>query len=139
MGDRVEGAWRGLSHQGFQLGEHLLDRIEIGGVFGKEQQTGPCGLDRLAHRLSFVRSEVVEHDDVVALEGRNEELFDVGQKALAVDGSVEQARRLDAVVAQSGEERRRLPVAVRDLGDEPSAALRPAVEAVMLVLVRSRR
>ena len=73
-----------------------------------------------------MRSEVVEHDDVVALEGRNEELFDVGQKALAVDGSVEQARRLDAVVAQSGEERRRLPVAVRDLGDEPSAALRLA-------------
>jgi hypothetical protein len=67
--------------------------------------------------------------NVIALEGRNEELFYVGQKALAIDGAVEQAGRLDAVVAQSGEEGRRLPVAVRNLGDEPSAARRPAVEA----------
>jgi hypothetical protein len=76
-----------------------------------------------------VRSEVVEPDDVARLEGRNEDLFDVGQKALPVTGAVEQARRVEAVVAQSGEERRRLPMAVRDLGDEPSAERRPAVEA----------
>ena len=61
------------------------------------------------------------------LEGGSEELFDVGEEALAVDGSVEQARRFDAVVAQSGEEGRGLPVAVRDLGDEALPRWRPAV------------
>ena len=55
-------------------------------------------------------------------------MFDIGEKPLALMGAVEQAGRIDAVVAQRGQEGRGLPVAVRDLGDEPSSARRPAVE-----------
>jgi hypothetical protein len=36
IGDGVEGARRGFSHLPFELGEELLDRIEVGRVFGKE-------------------------------------------------------------------------------------------------------
>jgi hypothetical protein len=47
-------------------------------------------------------------------------------KALAIDRSVEQAGCVDAVVAQGGEERRSLPLALRDLVDEARSLRRPA-------------
>ena len=56
-------------------------------------------------------------------------LFDIGVEALAVDGPVEQAGRVDAVVAQGGEESRGLPLALRDLVDEPLSPWRPAAQA----------
>jgi len=43
------------------------------------------------YRVRFVQSNVVEHDDVVALEVRNEELFDVGPETLAVNRALELA------------------------------------------------
>ena len=75
-----------------------------------------------------MRSEIVEHDDVVGLEGWDQKLLDIGEKALAVDRTVEHAGRVDAVVAQRGEECRGLPFALRDLVDEALAARSPAVE-----------
>jgi hypothetical protein len=62
------------------------------------------------------------------LERWDQKLLDIGAKALAVDRTVEQAGRLDAVVAQRGEEGRGLPFALRDLVDEALAARGPAVE-----------
>jgi hypothetical protein len=50
-------------------------------------------------------------------------------EALAVDGPVEQAGRVDAVVAQGGEESRSLPLALRDLVDEALSSWRPAAKA----------
>jgi hypothetical protein len=46
-------------------------------------------------------------------------------EALAIDGPVEQAGRFDAVVAQGGEESCGLPLALRDLVDEPLSPWRP--------------
>jgi hypothetical protein len=85
VGYGVEAAGSGLSHVAFELGEELFDRVEIGRIFRKEQKPGAGGLDRLADRLSFVRSEIVENDDVVRLESGDQELLDIGAKALAVD------------------------------------------------------
>ena len=87
------------------------------------------GLDGCAHRLSLVRPEIVENDDVVALERWDKELLDIGEKPLAIDGSVEQAGRFDPVVTERREEGRSLPMAVRNLVDETLAFRRPAVEA----------
>ena len=109
--------------------EDLLDGVEVGGVFRQEHQAGSDIPDRLAHRLSLVGAEIVEDHDVARLERRDEELFDIGVEALAVDGPVEQAGRFDAVVAQGGEESRGLPFALRDLVDEPLAPWRPAAQA----------
>ena len=80
-------------------------------------------------------AEVVEDDDVARLEGRNEELFNIGAEAFAVDGPVEQAGRIDAVVAQGGKESRGLPAAMRNLVDGrwPFGAL--PRRRVMLVFV----
>jgi hypothetical protein len=102
---------------GLRSGEYLL-----------EQEACSGGSDRLPHRFPLVRAEVVEDHDVAGFQRRDEELFDIGEEALAIDGAVEQAGRVDAVVAQGGEERCGLPMAVRDLVNEPLAARRPAVE-----------
>jgi len=114
VGEGVEGARGGFSQDGFELGEHLLDRAEVRRVFGREDEAGAGGADRLSRRLCFVRAQIVEDDDVARLERGDEELFDIGEEALAVDGAVEQARRVDAVVAQGGEEGRGLPATVRE-------------------------
>ena len=88
-----------------------LDRVEVGRVFGQEHEARPDGSDGLSHRLSLVGAEIVEDDDVARLEGRGEELFDIGAEAFAVDGAVEQAGRIDPVIAQGGKKRRGLPAA----------------------------
>jgi hypothetical protein len=61
VGNAVERSGRRLSNETFDLGEDLFDRIEVGRIFRQEQETGASGLDGLSHRLSFVRSEIVEH------------------------------------------------------------------------------
>jgi hypothetical protein len=38
-----------LSQQSLELGEDLLDRIEVGRVFGQEQEARPDGSDGLSH------------------------------------------------------------------------------------------
>ena len=70
-------------------------------------------------------------------EVRHEELIDIGAETLAVDGSVKQAGRVDAVVAQGGEERRGPPLALRDLVDEALSPFGAQPRSlVMLVLVQ---
>jgi hypothetical protein len=118
-----------LSQQGFELGEDLLDGIEVGRVFRQEDKAGADIADRLARRLSFVRAEVVENHDVARLQRRDEELFDIGAEALAIDGPVEQAGRFDAVIAERGQEGRGLPAAMRNLVDETLSLWRPAAQA----------
>ena len=104
---------------GFRSGEYL----------GRNSSRAPDGFDGLAHGLAFVRSQIVENDDIVGLEGGGEELLDIGQKALAVDGAVEHAGRLDAIVAQRGQKGRCFPMAMGDFGDQPMSARSPAVKA----------
>ena len=100
VGDGFVSSRPYLSQQGLELGEDLFNGVEVGGVFRQEHQAGADIPDRLAHRLSFVGAEIVEDDDVARLQGRREELLDIGAEALAVDGSVKQAGRLDAVVCE---------------------------------------
>jgi hypothetical protein len=64
-----------------------------------------------------VGAEIVEDHDVARLQRGREDLFDIGVEALAIDGPVEQAGRINPIVAQ-GEESRGLPLALRDLVDE---------------------
>ena len=111
-----------------ELGEDLLDRIEVGRIFGQKHEARPDGSDGLSHRLSLVGAEIVEDDDVAWLEGRREELFDIGAEAFAVNGAVEQTGRIDAVIAQGGKKRRGLPAAMRNLVDEALAFRRPTAQ-----------
>ena len=125
-----------LSQQGLELGENLFDGVEVGGVFRQEHEAGSDGPDRLPHRPAFVGAEIVEDDDVARLQRRCEKLLDISAETLAVDGSVEQAGRVNPIVAKSGEEGRGLPLALRDLVDEAFSLRRPSSSATSAKLAR---
>ncbi len=128
LADGFGGSARGLTQQVLELGEHLLDRIEIWGVFGQEERLGAGATDGLAHGFALVTTQIVHDDDVAGLERRDEGVLDVALEAGAVDRAVEQPRGVDAIMAQRGQERHGLPSAPRHLGLEPVAPRRPSPE-----------
>src|SRR5690606_71223 len=73
-------------------------------------------------------AEIVENDDVAGREGGQQELLDPSGEALAVDGPVEDERRVDAVAAERGEQGERAPVAMRHFVEQRKTAPRPAVQ-----------
>jgi hypothetical protein len=116
----------GLSKQCLELDEDPLDRMRSGEYLGRKTRRAPrlgwpvappflCG----SRDCRGLRRRPVE--------GRAEELFNIGAEAFAVTGAVEQAGRVDAVVSQGGEKRRGLPAAMRNLVDEALPFRRPAV------------
>jgi hypothetical protein len=117
----------GLPEQGFQLGEHLLDRIEIGTVGRQEEKVRADCTDGSAHGMALVATEIVHDDDVAGLERRYEELLDIGFEAFAVDRSIKDARRLDPVVPQGRKECEGLPMPVWHLSAQALAFRPPAV------------
>jgi len=52
----VEGSRRGFAQERFQLGEPLLDRVEIGAVGRQVEQTGASAFDRRPDALDLVGS-----------------------------------------------------------------------------------
>ena len=82
--------------------------------------TGAGRFDGVLHRLSFVRSQIVKHDEIVGLESWGQEMLDICGKTLAVDRPVDEAPRLDAVAAQDGEKGPGVPMPMRNLIDERS-------------------
>ena len=73
-------------------------------------------------------AKIVHDHQVARLERGEERLFDVGLEGGCVDGAVKHPRRLDPVVAKGGDEGHGFPVAVRNLGCQPSAARRPSAQ-----------
>jgi hypothetical protein len=69
------------------------------------------------------------------LQRRYEELIDIGAETLAIDGAVEQAGRVDAVVARR-RGRSRFPLALRDPVDEALSFGAQPRSLVMLVFVQ---
>ena len=122
------GTFRGLAHQVLELGEDLLDRIEIGAVWRQEQELGASAADRLADGRPFVTAQIVHDDDVAGRECRHEELLHIVFEALAVDRLVEHARGVDPVTAERREEGHCAPMAIGNLGMKPLANRRPAAQ-----------
>ena len=106
----------GLSHQVLELGEDLFDGVEVGAVGRQEDQVSAPGSDGGAGGLGFVAAEVVQNDDIAWREGRGEDLLDIEEEEFAVDRAVDHPGRIDAVMAQGGDEGQGLPVAVGRIG-----------------------
>ena len=118
----------GLSHEVLELGEELLDGIEVGAVGRQEEEMGALFPDCAARRLAFMRAEIIEDDDVARLEGWSQHLLDIGGEERAVDRPVNHAGSIDAIMPQSRDEGERLPVAIRNLGGETLAFWSPAAQ-----------
>jgi hypothetical protein len=124
----VEGSRRGLAQPGFQLGEPLLDRVEIGAVGRQVQQTGFGAFDGRSDACDLVARQIVQHHDIAGLEFRNQELLDPSAELLAVDRPVEGARRDETVLPQRSDEGGGFPMTPRNRRDEALAARASAVE-----------
>jgi hypothetical protein len=74
------GSRSDFSQQGFELGEDLLDWVEVRGYFGRKTSRAPTS--RIALRTAFV----IEDDDVAWLEGGDKKLLDIGAKASPLMG-----------------------------------------------------
>src|SRR5215204_6859382 len=95
VADGVGGSGGGPSEPVLELREELFDGVQVGRVFGQEEQAGADRPDGAPHGLAPVRAEIVHDDDVAFPQGRDEDLVDVEPEALAVDGPVEEPWRLD--------------------------------------------
>jgi hypothetical protein len=60
------GSGGDFAQQRLELGEGLLDRIEIGAVGRQIDRAGAAGLDRLAHAHDLVAAEIVQDDYLFA-------------------------------------------------------------------------
>jgi len=126
--DGVGGSRGSFTQQMLELGEHLLDGVQVWGVFRQEEEFGTGGPYGSANSLSLMTAEIVHDDNVAGSQGRDEKLLDIDLKRLAVDRTVEEPWGIDAIMTERGEEGHGLPATVGDLGPEPRAARRPSPE-----------
>src|SRR6202035_870804 len=73
----------GLAQIGLELAERHLDRVQVRRVFGQIAKRRTARFDRLADTGGLVRRKIVDHDDILALEGRGETPLDIGQELLS--------------------------------------------------------
>ena len=124
----LEGPLLGVSHPVLDLGEGLLDGIEVWRVWRQEPEPCPGGLDELADGDGFVAAEVVHDDDVARPERGDQQLLDIGAEAYAVDWALEDAGSDQAIAAQRTEEGQGAPVAVRGEAAQSPAPRTPAAQ-----------
>ena len=87
----------------------------------------PGGLDGALDAGDLVGPEIVGNDDVAGLQGRHQDLFDVGAEALAIDRAVEDPRCGQPRDPQRGEKRAGLPAPAGGVVVDARAARCPAV------------
>lgn len=111
-----------------EFGEELLDWIEIGTVGRQEKKMSAGFSDGLSGGLAFVAAEIVENDDVPFGERWDEDVLDIEREQLAVDWTIDNEGRIDAIGAQRRNEGERLPMIVRDVRLKALAARPPAAQ-----------
>ena len=109
--DLVEAARSCGAQEGFELGKGHFDGVEVWTVRRQEAQARADPLNRGLHLRVFVDGEIVEHHHVAGLQGRDEDLLDIGEKRGVVERAVEDRRGPETPDAQRGDHRVRLPVA----------------------------
>ena len=85
--------------------------------------------DGCADIPAFVAAEVIEHDDVAWTQSGQQKAPDPKQEEFAIDRAIEDARCDDPVSTQAGDERHRVPVAMRCCSQQALTAFCPAMGA----------
>jgi hypothetical protein len=70
-----DGPLCGVAHSVFELGEDLLDRVEIGAVGRQKEHARASSADHGTDACSPVGAEIVEDDDVAFFQGWDENLL----------------------------------------------------------------
>ena len=96
---RLNGACGRVAEQGFEFGEDLFNRGEVGGVRRQEAQRGPHPLNGRPHGRTLMAAQIVQNADVARGERGQQTLLDISQEAGPVDGAIEDTRRGKPVVA----------------------------------------
>ena len=110
-------------------------RLDVGGGVGVVEGVKHCtGLGAISNLdlpngTTLVAGEIVGNDDVTGLQRRRQHLLNIGQKELAIHRSIEQPRRVDTVMPQSGDEGHCVPVAVRHAPRQGWRVARPRFAA----------
>jgi len=86
--DGLDGSGCSLTQQMLELGEDLLNQVQIGRIFRQEDQLCASGADEAANGFILVTAEIVHDDDVAGTKRRDEDLLDIVLKALAVDWTI---------------------------------------------------
>ncbi len=114
---------------GFEFGKALFDGIEGGAVGRQVEQLRPSRLDCVTHPSHFMTGQIVQDDRVAWAERGGQDLFDIGDKARAIDRAVEDGGSGQLVGAEGSNDGGRLPMAVGDFrheaGAAPTAAIAP--------------
>ena len=66
-----------------QGSQFTVDRVPVRRIFGQIAKHRTARFDRLADTGGLVRRKIVDHDDILALEGRGETPLDIGQEFLS--------------------------------------------------------
>jgi len=101
------------AHEGLQLRETEFDRVEVRTVGREIPEGGARLLDRPSHASNFVGAAIVGDDDVTGAQGRDENLFDVGEETRPIDRPVEDAWRGESGDPEGREKRAGCPAAKR--------------------------
>lgn len=121
-----DGPCGGGPEQGFELGEDLLDRIEVGTVGRQVDKFGTDRLDGFADTTDFVAGEIVHDHQVAGTKRGDKLLLDIGPKHVAVHRSIHHQRRRDTIDTEPCDQCRRLPMTVGNLGHQAMTAGSPA-------------
>ena len=70
------------ANEGLELREAELDGIEVRAIGWQVPEGGPGGLEGALDAGALVGPEIVGDDDVAGLQGRHQDLFDIGAEAL---------------------------------------------------------
>jgi len=125
----IDSALARFAQQRLELGEHLLDRIEIGRVRRQIQDAGAPGSNGLRNARDLVAGQIVGNDDVSRAERGAQELTHPGQEHLAVHGAIDDQRGCHAAVAQASNEGGGLPMSMRHRRHAALAAPSTAIAA----------
>ena len=117
----LDGPLLRLAHPVFDLGEGLLDRVEIGRIGRQKPQPRTSSADHLPDGGGFVAPKIVPartkvrrgYHNVTRLQHRHELLLNIGAETYAIDRPIEDARRRETVMTQGTEECQRAPVTMR--------------------------
>ena len=76
-------------------------------------------LDGVSNLRLLVDREVIENDDITGLKRRHQHLFDIREERGTVDRPVKDGRRVEAIEAEGGDDRMRLPMTAGRVVVEP--------------------